>query len=122
MVVGGRRTVDGSWWTQLNVEYFKALLDIIIKPSSLSTITLNQHAQPTCSISHKSLSIIGRLVMKFEVVKDRVVKMSTTHQSCVYDKRTLLDMKEWGYSFRLDGEAWDPSKDKEREDESQCLV
>ena len=40
--------------------------------------------------------------------------MSTEQESCIYPPDTLLHMKSHGYTFLMNGEAWDPEAKAKR--------
>jgi tRNA G46 methylase TrmB len=54
-----------------------------------------------------------RKQMIFEALdRDGEIKMSTDNESCVYPAETLLEMQKAGYTFRLDGKVYKPTKRK----------
>ena len=51
--------------------------------------------------------------MNFDVIDfEGNVKMSTSHQSCIYSFETLEQMMAAGYTFRLNGKRWKPNREK----------
>ena len=48
--------------------------------------------------------------IRFEVIRDGRVLMSTEHESCIYPNETLLAMQAAGYKFRLNGKAFKPTQ------------
>ena len=43
--------------------------------------------------------------MKFEVLKNRQVVMSTTDVNCIYDDEILRSLKVAGYTFKINGKS-----------------
>ena len=44
--------------------------------------------------------------MKFEVKQDGIVKMSTEHEECMYDKHTRAQIRKAGLKIYKDGKLW----------------